>query len=293
MCKSKLFWLGALLQPKIVISRLEQFIVLLFAGIIFLACGIYGGLIFIGVLFAVALPISVIFPTACYELASSNSYKRLYVMVFHVDFTLLKRINPDKFKDFSIIRVIAADELGKCTVTVKALPVNEFQTFAVERRFFLACDEGNFWTAYGVEYPEGKLMGVPYPQLLQIYSATFAYGENGKIVINLFSEDDIISLSCDEAICSFGTGGFIKIDHSYSVFSPINDPKSASELDDTPCNKYILIKDDNKYKLFAYVRFCNCYKVYSVRAPRISVRYNNKYRELVYDKTKGYKMLNF
>jgi hypothetical protein len=292
MCKSKLFWLGALLQPKIVISRLEQFIVLLFAGIIFLACGIYGGLIFIGVLFAVALPISVIFPTACYELASSNSYKRLYVMVFHVDFTLLKRINPDKYKDFSIIRVIAADELGKCTVTVKALPVNEFQTFAVERRFFLACDEGNFWTAYGVEYPNGKLMGVPYPQLLQIHSATFAYGENGKIVINLFSEDDIISLSGDEAICSFGTGSFIRIDPSNSVFTPIDDPKSTTELDDTPCNKYILIKDDNKYRLFAYVRSGNCYRVYSVRAPRISVRYDNKYRELVYDKVKGYRMLN-
>ncbi len=293
MCKSKLFWLGALLRPKIVISRLETFLVLFVAGIVFLAFSMYELLIVIGVLFAVAFPISVITPTSHYELATPNSYNRLYIMVFHVDFALFKRINPDKYKDFSIIRVLAIDEFGKRTVTVKALPVNEFQTFTVERRFFLACDEGNFWTAYGVNYPNGKLMGVPYPQLLQIHTATFAYGENGKIVINLFSEDDIVSLSGDEAICSFGTGGFIKIDHSYSVFTPINDPKNASELDDTPCNKYILIKDDNKYRLFAYVRSGNCYRVYSVRAPRISVRYDNKYRELVYDKVKGYRMLNY
>lgn len=284
MFKSKLFWLGALFCPKILVSRLVALIPLLLMMIVFAILGFWYLLSATAICFVVLLILLTVEPTKCFEFYSKYKIKKMYVLVFNVGFKGLFF----KMKDRAFIRIITVEEKKKPVVVIKSKEVNEAHCHLTEKGFFLTSDEGNFWTAYGVNYPEGMEVGFPFPKLGNSRPKKFVIENKDKTIVNLFSENDIISISGDKIIDSPN----FWINPRSSGFYEYSNPKLTFSPDTNGFTTYLLVKNENKYQLLALIPFTGYYKLYIVKTPKFSVRYDKQYREFVYDEERGYKIFH-
>ena len=288
MCKSGLFWLGALLHPRIIANRLCNYLFILLIFIVIYVLG--GNLIAIASITAASLLIlllATIFPNENIEFTSVDG-RKTRIMVFDTELGLPAFFACDKKNGKAIIRVITTDKDGKKNVCIKSQEINSYNLHLVHKGFFVASEVGGFWTAYGVNYPLGRGMGFPYPALADEKSFMYVYGENDKIVLNLFCENDIFSVYAGKTINSIRSNFWI--DPSLATFTLYKTTRSTDSFETNQFITYLLLKNDDNYELLALVNFTSYYKLYSVKVPKFSVRYDNKYSDYIYDKERGYRL---
>ncbi len=289
MFKSKLFWLGALLHPRIIANRLCDLSILVIF-IVFYACLGNWSIVFVitGILLFLLL-LFTISPNKTIQFCSEDG-RTINILLFEAEIRRPVFFICDQKTGKSVIRIITTDKNGKNSVCIKSLDIDNYSLHLIKKGFFLAYETGSFCTAYGVNYPKGKEVGFPYPSLTNNSPSMFAYSEADKIVLNLFSNDDIFSIRSDKVINS--ADSYFWLNPSYATFTLYKTTNSVEQFATNYCITYLLVLEKNCYQLFAYVKFVDCNKLFSVKIPKFSVRYDDKYFDYIYDKDKGYKIFN-
>ena len=289
MCKFKLFWPGALLHPRIVANRLcDLFILLMF--IVFYVCVEYWyAVAIIAGISVLMLLITSVSPDHNIELFAPDG-RKMNIMVFSAEIRRPVFLLGDKRTGKAVIRIISTDKDGKCTVNVKYKYINDYSTHLAIKGYFLAREEGYYWTAYGINYPEGFDLAYSYPSITDAHPAMFAYNLDDELVLNLFSECNIFSIQANQVINS--TSSLFMVDPEHAMFTLYNSPSKVEDFLTNDCIIYLLIEHEQGYQLLAYVNFLDSYKLYSVKTPKFTIGHDKKYFDFIYDKNTGYKIFN-
>lgn len=289
MCKFKLFWPGALFHPRIIANRLCDLFLLL-AFIVFYAClENWYAVVTIAVVSILMLLLITVSPDHNIEIFGPDG-RKMNIMVFNTEIRRPAFLAEDKRTGKAVIRIISTDKDGKYTVNVKYKYVNDYSKHLALKGFFLACEEGYYWTAYGINYPEGFDLAYSYPSISDVYPTMFAYNQDDELVLNLFSEYNIFSITASQVINS--SSSLFMINPEHAMFTLYNSPSKVEDFLTNDSIIYLLIEQEYGYQLLAYVNFLDAYKLYSVKTPKFTICHEKKYFDFIYDKNTGYKIFN-